>query len=87
MSETTEQQLLMKEKMLGTLKTIYTDSFKSFLRTALYDIPPERLVLVEAFGINRDELLIKCIKMVLDSREEHLKFNKDPDQLNLFNFN
>lgn len=59
----------MKEKVIGTFQTMYTQAFKSFLNSTLYNIPPEYQVMAEAFSINRDELLIKSIKMVLEDRE------------------
>jgi hypothetical protein len=86
MIQMTKRQEQMKEKLVGTFETIYSKSFEDYLRHMLYMESQENIVMAEAFAINREELVLKCIKMVLDKREKILKSKPDPNQKTLFEF-
>ena len=86
MIEITSAQQDMKEKLIGTFSEAFKRDFEHYLRQLSYGINPEEKVIAEAFGINREELAVKAIKLVLDNREKSLKKAPDPNQRLLFEF-
>lgn len=75
MKPLTPEQEQMKTKLIGTYEEAYTQGFKTLFYSYLGPDPAHTLqgVVADAFGINRKDLLIKSVKMVLDSIEEDFK--------------
>ena len=82
--ELTPEQKLEKLKLETTLYNDYHNIISRFLQKQVFNLPEETMVYTTAFGVNREEILYRCLENILEKRRKALEYVTDPNQMTLF---
>ena len=86
MTELTPEQMNQKMNLIGIMGHQYETQFVHFFRKLTLALPTDISVMLDAYGISKEELLLKRINMVLDRWNKSINHKEDPNQLKLFDF-
>jgi len=80
------EELERRVNLSAEMDSLYTRMIQTFVRSALYELPPELTVLTSAYGVDKEQVLMDALRMQLEKLESARENNPCEDQTNLFEF-
>jgi hypothetical protein len=79
-----QQREVQKQNLSVEMSDLYTRMFKQFIKSAIYELPPELAVLNTAFGVDKERILIDSVVLEIEKLVQARQNTPCEEQMTMF---